>query len=202
MTDAIVEPWEVRLSRIEKANEELTRRCRNWRRRVFAAAAFGGLVGLLGAATVTPATLEAQNFVLRDTTGRMRAAVAVRADGTPGLGFFDEAGRARISVELGATGPSINIIDGAGKPQLAMAVRADGTPGVGLFDQAGRVRLSLDLGQAGSSSALNFYNEAGGLRAAMAVRPDGTPALGFFDDAGLPKVSVEMPIEPVAAPVH
>src|SRR6185312_14720923 len=125
-----------RLDRLEKTNERLGRECRRWRK--------AGLGTVLGAVVLAVCganmadedkTVEASHFVLRDDAGRMRAALGMRPDGTPGLGLFDVNGQIRLSFDLASSGtPGVNLYDKAGTLQAALAIPPDGTPGFGLFD--------------------------------------------------------------------
>jgi len=190
MTGTRSDTWEARLDILERSNLSLVKQCRRWRRAGIVAAA-GLAVLLVAGANSLPGMVEASNFVLRDKAGRMRAALAIRPDGTPGLGLFDEDGRPRVSIDLGAKGVAgVNLLDGAGRTGAALAIRPDGTPGLGLFDPAGRPRLSLDVDPAGRPG-VNVYGDDGRLRAALAIRPDGTPGLGLFDNQGNPGTSLE-----------
>jgi hypothetical protein len=178
-----------RLAHLERANQALSRSVRRMKLGGLGVAGMVGMLLLAGAAAVTPC-LEARNFVLRDEAGKMRAALAIRPDGTPGLGFFDESGRIRLSMDLGPTGPAVNLMNGIGQPQAALAVRPDGLPGLAIFDQTGQARLSLDVTEGGAPS-LHLYGKQGQVRAAVAIRPDDTPGLGFFDAEGQLKTSFE-----------
>ncbi len=180
-----------RLERLEASNRSLATNLRRFK--------FGGLLGaaslavlfLTGAVTIPP-SVEARNFVLRDEAGKVRAALAMRPDGSPGLAFFEKDGRVRLSLDLGPDGPAVNLMNGIGKPHAALAMRKDGTPGLGLFDESGQVRASLDLYRNGLP-AVNLYGDQGLLRAALAVRPDGSPGLGLFTAEGDFGSSFEIP---------
>jgi len=180
-----------RLATLEESNRALSQSVRRLK--------FGGLLGvaslavlfLTGAVSI-PQNLEARNFVLRDTSGNVRAALAMRPDGTPGLAFFEKDGRVRLSLDMGADGPAVNLMNGIGKPLAALAMRKDGTPGLGLFDASGQVKVSLDLYRNGLP-AVNLYGDQGLLRAALAVRPDGSPGLGLFAADGDFGASFEIP---------
>jgi hypothetical protein len=56
-----------------------------------------GALSLAGPTAPGPAgkVISAERFVLVDASGRRRAALAVRADGTPALGILDDAGKVR-----------------------------------------------------------------------------------------------------------
>lgn len=181
-----------RLDRVEKTNQSLAKECRRWRR-----AGVGTLLGALVLAVCgakmadEEKTVEASHFILRDEAGRMRAALGMRPDGTPGLGLFDLSGQVRLSFDLSSSGsPSMNLYDKAGTLQAALAVRPDGTPGFGLFDGEGKVRLSLDLSTT-QSPGVNLFDQTTKLRGALAIRPDGLPSLGLFDEQGQVKLSLD-----------
>lgn len=83
--------------------------------------------------------------------GELRAALTIRPDGTPGLGFFDKDRNPRLSLDMAADDSTgVNIYGPGGALRAAMAIRPDGTPGFGLFDEAGRVVRSLDAGESGA----------------------------------------------------
>ena len=134
---------ERRLEALERLSREMEGRHRRWRRLGVGLIGCAVVAGLAGAASQKPVSLEAREFVLRDETGAMRAALAVRPDGTPGFGLFDKSGRMRLSFELDADGrPGLNLHDDEGTLRAAVAMRPDGTPGVGLFGAKGQVRAS------------------------------------------------------------
>lgn len=183
--------WQGRVEELERANRRMEARCRTWRRWGIGLAGGAVTVVLCGAAAHRAATVEAREFILRDDSGAMRAALTIRPDGTPGLGLYDRSGRVRLSVDLDGEGRGgLNLHDETGTLRAAVGLRSDGTPGVGLFGARGQVRASLDVGRDGSSG-VNVYDEAGTLRAALAVRPDATPAVGLFDARGRIQRSVE-----------
>jgi hypothetical protein len=80
----------------------------------FAAGLLGGLVGAYAFTQVGPAALpaasaaaahpqdviSASRFQLTDARGKLRAELAMSADGGPGLFFFDSAGRNRLVLGL------------------------------------------------------------------------------------------------------
>lgn len=175
----------VRLEALEGVTRRLEGQVRTWKRLGLGVAALATILVGGGAAAISARpTIEAGEFVLRDSHDRMRAALAIRPDGTPGLGLFDERGKARLSLELDVVGaPRVNLHDDTGRLRAALAMRPNGTPGLGLFDANSRIRASLDVGNDGTSGA-NIYGGDGVLRAAMAIRSDGTPGMGLFDATG------------------
>ena len=100
-----IEEMATRLDQLERTNQELRRRCRRWGR-VGGGFLLGGLVAALAGAKYADElkTIEASHFVLKDKSGRMRAALGIRADGTPGLGLFDEGGKVPLSLDISPDG--------------------------------------------------------------------------------------------------
>jgi len=150
MSESTLDVLTRRLDGLERTNQRLERECRWWKR-----AGLGCLAGLAvlmigGAASRTLSTIEAREFVLRDQNGTMRAALAIRPDGTPGLGLFDGRGKPRLSLDTGFDGtPGLNLFDPNERLRAALAIRPDGTPGLGLFDGEGLIRQSVDYGMEG-----------------------------------------------------
>ena len=53
--------------------------------------------------SVVPETVEAQQFLLRDSSGKLRGAMGVLSDGAVGLNLSDPNGRTRVTVDLART---------------------------------------------------------------------------------------------------
>lgn len=175
--------------------ENLERSCRRWKRLGVGMVAGVGVLVLAGASQSRYPTIEAKEFVLRDPSGLMRAALAIRPDGTPGLGLFDHQNRVRLSLDLHPDdSPSVSLHDAAGAARGTIALRLDGTPGLALADELGRLRVSLEVGADGTSG-VNVFDPSGTLRAAVAIRPDGTPGVGLFDSQGQPRQALELELE-------
>jgi len=83
---------------------------------------------------------------LMNGIGKPQAALAMRKDGTPGLGLFDQAGQVRVSLDVLQGGlPAVNLYGDEGLLQAALAERPDGTPGLGLFTPQGDLGTSLEI---------------------------------------------------------
>ncbi len=108
-------------------------------------------------------TLQAQQFLLRDSAGKLRGAIGVTRDGAVGFNLDDSDGRTRLTVDI----------------------NADGTPGIDLFDQAGRLRATMALGKAGEPG-LGLYGPDGRLRTALDIPKSQTPGLAFYHENGKP----------------
>jgi hypothetical protein len=133
-----------RLERVER---------QNWRLKVGGTLALlvAGAGLLMGQAMPKATTMEAEAFVLRDATGKQRAALHLAADGGPALSFFDPAGVGRAALRLDREGsPDLTLIDQAAKNRAVLRVDRNGAPGLALFDPAGKPRATLYVVSDGS----------------------------------------------------
>ena len=156
-----------RLTRLEFQQNHLRRSNRNLRLMT------GGLMLLCVALftmaetkSAVPDAVEAQQFLIRDSSGKLRGAMGVTQDGAVGLNLEDSSGRTRVTVDLAADGtPGIDLFDKDGNVRATIALGEAGEPGVGLYGPGGHLRTSLDI-PAAKTPGLAFY------------RTDGTPAWG------------------------
>jgi hypothetical protein len=174
---------EARLERLERQN----RRMRVALGVVAAGVVAGGLIAAsfrddkgAGAATSRLRIVEAEQVVLRDADGQMRAWLGL-ADGGPRLLFFDAAGQQRVGLGLSAQAePSLGIFDGAQMPRVVLGM-VDGWPGLVVRDPAGRKRAVLHAQEEWSS--LFFFDRRETRRAGIGALADGA-AVNLCDDRG------------------
>jgi hypothetical protein len=153
-----------RLSRLELQQAKLQRSNKHLRMMTGAVVLVcGALITMAQTSSVVPDTVEAQQFLLRDSSGKLRGAMGVLSDGAVGLNFSDTNGRTRLTVDLAA----------------------NGTPGVDLYDQDGKVRATMALGDAGEPG-LGLFGPNGNLRTSLDVPAAKTPGLAFYKDDGKP----------------
>ena len=151
-----------RLSRLELEQARLSRSNRHLR------LVSGGLLLLCCAlftmaqtSSAVPDTLEAQQFLLRDSSGKLRGAIGVTPDGAVGLNLEDASGRTRVTLDLSQSGaPGVDLYDADGKVRATMALGAEGQPGIGLYGPNGHLRTSLDV-PAYKTPGLAFYHDDG-----------------------------------------
>lgn len=128
-----------RLSRLERENR--------WLKRVGGVALLGvAAMVLMGQATPrkTAKAIEAEEFILRDGTGKERATMRVSPDGSPSLGLVDKDGKKRVALLLGADGlPNLWLWDKNGKERAGLELLADGLPRLALRDEKERRRAVL-----------------------------------------------------------
>jgi hypothetical protein len=188
-----------RLARVEREN----RRLRRIGAVVLAGLAAVVLLGQAGPGNVGR-TVEAEQFVLRDAGGKVRAVLHTRADGSPHLDFRDAAGGARASLGLLGDVAGLSLTDKAGNGGVVLHTQLDGRPSLTFTDRNGGRRMTLFLSHDGSSTlafsdrhrasrmvlnaidngpmGLFFYDAGGRLRSLLDIEPDGSPALALFDE--------------------
>ncbi len=151
-----------RLTRLESQQAKLQRSNRHLRMTTGAMMLLcGALITMGQTSSVVPDTVEAQQFLLRDSSGKLRGAIGVLSDGAVGLNFSDPSGRTRLTLDLAADGtPGLDLYDQDGKVRATMALGDAGQPGLGLFGPNGNLRTSLDV-PAAKTPGLAFYKEDG-----------------------------------------
>jgi hypothetical protein len=110
-------------------------------------------------------TIEAEEFVLRDPSGKIGAVIGFARGGGPAINLFDANGSPRVAI----------FVDPEGKPVLAF-------PGADRTDQ---VVLSVDS----TGPDLALFDSRGQRRIALRVLPEG-PGLVFYDDRGKTRILV------------
>jgi hypothetical protein len=121
----------------------------------------GALFTMAQTSATVPDTVEAQQFVLRDSGGKLRGSIGVLSDGAAGLNLSDTNGRTRVTVDLASNGtPGVDLYDQDGKERATMALGDAGQPGIGLDGPDGHLRTALDI-PAAKTPGLSFYHDNG-----------------------------------------
>lgn len=151
-----------RLGRLELKLAGLQRSNRRMRLMIGALLLTGGaLFTMAQSSSGVSESLEARQFVLRDSTGRVRAALGTSPDGAVGLNLDDANGHTAVTLDVEANGsPGLDLYDHNGRRRAIIALAQQGTPGVGLYDPQGKLRTSLDV-PAANTPGLAFYHENG-----------------------------------------
>ena len=151
-----------RLSRLESQQGKLQRS--NKHLRVVTGAMLllcGALFTMAETSSVVPDTLEAQQFLLRDSSGKLRGSMGVLSDGAVGINLEDTSGRTRVAVDLASNGtPGMDFFDSNGKMRATIAIGPTGEPGVGLYGPDGHLRTALDTPKK-DTPGLSFYHDNG-----------------------------------------
>jgi len=151
-----------RLSRLEHQQAELLRSNRRWRMTSGALLLLCGAMVIMAQSTSGVAeSLDARQFVLHDSTGKVRGALGITDDGSVGLNFVDSKDRTRITLDVASNGtPGLDFYDQDGKLRGIFALGPEGTPGLGLYGPDGHLRTSLDV-PGGKLPGLAFYHDDG-----------------------------------------
>lgn len=152
-----------RLSRLESQQARLQRSNKHLRMMTGAMLLLCGALFTMAQTSTVTDTVEAQQFLLRDGSGKLRGSMGVLSDGAVGLNLSDPNGRTRVTLDLAS----------------------NGTPGVDLYDQNGKERATVALGDAGDPG-VGLYGPDGHLRTALDVPKKDTPGLSFYKDNGKP----------------
>jgi hypothetical protein len=139
---------------------------------------------LTGQALPNRRSVEAEEFVLRDSAGTPRAVLSLKAEGGPTLAFFDPSGKTRAWLGVrGGGSPYLLFADQAGKPRAGLSVKDDGSPDLTFIDLTGNPRALLQVPSDGQAS-LAFYDHLGRTRAGLGVTRNGSPELSLLDKDG------------------
>jgi hypothetical protein len=151
-----------RLQCLERKQAELQRANRRLGSITGALLLVAGALVLMGQTEAKqPQSLEAAQFVLRGSDGKVRGAMGITPDGAVGLNLNDVKGDTRITLDLASDGsPGLDFYDSQGKLRATFALGTTGTPGLGLYDDTGKLRTSLDV-PAVNTPGLAFYHEGG-----------------------------------------
>jgi hypothetical protein len=141
MSEPTLNPLTQRLDRLERENRRLKIAGAIVLLAVVAVGAMGQVLP-----KAVPKVLEAERFVLRDTSGKILATLGPSPLG-PGLSLYDQSGKIGASL-LATLGPNLF------------------GPGLSLFDQSGKIGASLVL--LAGTPTLNFNDQNGKARAGRA----------------------------------
>jgi len=151
-----------RLERLEHQQAELQRSNQRLRMTTGALLLLCGALVIMGQTNPQIAeSLDARQFVLHDSSGKVRGALGLTDDGAVGLNFVDAKDKTRITLDVPSNGtPGLDFFDQDGKLRATFALGPDGTPGLGLYDPEGHLRTSLDV-PASKTPGLAFYHQDG-----------------------------------------
>ncbi len=124
-------------------------------------------------------TVEAEKFLLKDSSGKTRAVLGV-TDCGPGLDFYDTSGALRASMGLLREMPGFTLSDKEGASMVQLTALADG-PHVVLYDANHQLRAAFDVLPKGPR--LELYDREGNSRGKLTV-VEGGAQFGLFDVEG------------------
>lgn len=184
-----------RLDRLEREN-------RRFKKAGMATLAVITAVVLMGQATAKKAIniFMSEEFVLRDTSGKIRGVLSVVED-EPYLTLYDKDKKIRFAVRAAAdkvslvvkgkdqkSGVRLTVAGGStkllindkdGNPRTEIGLKSDGSPFLRLYDKGRKLRAGLGVGGDGSVVLLLADKEKG--HAELTVQRGGLPRLRFVD---------------------
>ncbi len=153
MIEPTMETLARRLDLVERENRRLKRAG------VMALAAIAALM-LMGQAMQSK-VVEAEQFVVRDASGRVHAVLGTVNKRAVSLALIDKNGKPRVVLGVNPDGaPRVHLYDKNNTTRAALSTTAEGIPGLGLYDRNEKVRVALEL-LPGDTPALIFANKAG-----------------------------------------
>ena len=132
-------------------------------------------------------TIEAQAFVVKDKSGKIRALLGVSKSSEPTLQFYDKDGkwRAILGVNKDAE-PTLQFYDKDGKRRAALGVTKDDESTLRLLDKDGKQRANLGVTKNGATFlSLLDTNEIN--RFAVTIFKENTALVGFYNAFGKAK---------------
>ncbi len=135
------------------------------------------LFGQRGDRALVAHSLLAEEVVLRDADGIVRARLGVDADGRTQFSLSDRDARTRIRLTVLPDGsPGVTLSDADSRPRAVLGYLPDGTTSLVLADARGTSRAVVGLEPDGATHAL-FADETGAIRTLVGVAANGAPAL-------------------------
>ncbi len=132
--------------------------------------------------------IEADEFVLRDAHGAVRAALTMTTDGA-GLFLYDENRIVRTRFLIEKDEPGLVFFDSLGRPRMSLGV-ADDEVWVMLRDAKGTSRVSMIVEETGTR--LTLSDAKPGARVGISTQ-SGEANLVFVDPIGKPRIVLGMP---------
>lgn len=136
MTEPMMDPLTTRLARLERE----TRRSKRITLVVVLAAAAVVLMGQT-APHRTPKSLEAEEFVLRDSRGQVRASLGTTQNPSATvLQIHGDNGKPRTRLTVSSDGTSsLEVIDTGERVRVLLGVKDNGSPRIWLGNEAGKI---------------------------------------------------------------
>jgi len=120
---------------------------------IAAVLAVGFLLSILTQMLPRPA-VDAQRFMLRDSTGAWRGALMMREDGSPVLRLNDARGKARLyGVVLPDGNARLRFTDSTGVHRAILELQQQSLPQLRLFGADGRLRAQVSVDAEGNPMA-------------------------------------------------
>jgi hypothetical protein len=136
MTDPTLDDLTTRLERLERQG-------RRWKRTAFVVLLGAVALAVMGQAPQhrLPKSLEAEEFVLRDSRGQVRASLGTaQGSNSTVLQFHGENGKPRTRITVASDGTSsLEVMDTGDHVRLLLGVRENGVPRIWLGNETGKI---------------------------------------------------------------
>ena len=128
-----------------------------------------------------PEILEAQGFILKDSSGRVRGQLRTIKGGSPEFSLLDDAGNEGVRLATSQdNSSSLNLLD-RGQSRIEVTASSDGTARLQMTDDGDENRLALFLRNDGTTGQA-FESGKRGIH--VAVQPDGMAGACVVDERG------------------
>jgi len=178
MNDPTMETLERRLDRVERENRWL-------KRAGVVALGMIAAVGLMGQATESKVAkvIEAETFVVRDSSGNIRAVLENVVGQGASLVFRGTDGMEQIALQSFGNSRGFTLSDKSGNGRAALTLEADGSIALALYDEKSKSHVKLLAGRDGNPGIV-LQDKDKGVRLRLLLYSDGSPAMVLFDNNG------------------
>jgi hypothetical protein len=154
-------------------------------RSLWAGAAYGAFVMAVvwGGTSVARIrhSVEAEQFLLRDKQGNVRARLALRPDGAPAFALLDPRGKERIRLQSTSDGTASMEFYHNSRVQLVLSSNSQGDTAINFFNAREGGYCGLYVWSDGTAGLSVLRNQHG---VQMAAQPDGVSGLAIVDSEG------------------
>jgi hypothetical protein len=131
--------------------------------------------------------IEAEQFLLKDHDGRVRARLATASDGSPAFALVDGLGRDVVTLHGSGNESAVLSLMNRGRTRVALAATSDGAVTLNFFDGKNRSATGMYLWSDGSAG-IGLRN--GGSEVKIAAKPDGEAGLSVTGPDGRERTQV------------
>ncbi len=162
---------------------EVLERQNRWLWRVGVATVVSAIVFLAEGTSLLhpPKIIEAQGFVLKDSSGRVRGQLKTIPGGFPEFALLDDQGNDGVRLSTARDNSSSLDFFDRGQPRIELSASSDGTARLQMTDDDDENRLALFLRNDGTTGQA-FESDTRGFH--VGVQPDGMAGLCVVDEQG------------------
>jgi len=113
-------------------------------------------------AVISAKSITAESFAVQNAKGDIVAQFNASRDGSPSIVFLDANKKVRLMAWVGASGPSVSLLDPQEVPRATLSLNEKSDPSLSMSNAAKLTRSVLAIDNTGSGH-LVLYGTAGGL---------------------------------------